>query len=155
MKKILFLLLVGTQIVCAQATQFVNMQIPSKYLSRASETETFVQDVTVTSKDGRVTERGQMRITVPLTGEGVSKIELSANILRIGGIGADFFVRNPQNFQTYAEEPSHSQCIDNCNKKYTSPDGERLPGRGACKFNCWVSTTVRILEAIATIRSGK
>lgn len=89
----------GTQIVCAQATQFVNMQIPSKYLSRASETETFVQDVTVTSKDGRVTERGQMRITVPLTREGVSKIELSANILRIGGIGADFFVRNPQNLQ--------------------------------------------------------
>lgn len=46
---------------------------------------------------------------------------------------------------------NHAGCIEWCKQKYTDENGEKLPGRGACKANCWVSTTVRVLEAIAEI----
>lgn len=40
----------------------------------------------------------------------------------------------------------HSDCIENCNDKY-----DKGEGRGKCKFNCWVDTTVELIKAIAEL----
>ena len=45
----------------------------------------------------------------------------------------------------------HSSCIQGCIENYTNEDGTKKPGRGACKFNCWVSTAVQIIQAIAPV----
>ncbi len=51
-------------------------------------------------------------------------------------------------------EHDHASCIQGCNTTYTNADGTKKPGRGACKFNCWVSTTVQVVKAIATIAAS-
>ena len=45
----------------------------------------------------------------------------------------------------------HSTCIQGCIQNYTNEDGTKKPGRGACKFNCWVSTAVQVIQAIAPV----
>lgn len=45
----------------------------------------------------------------------------------------------------------HAGCIEWCKGKYTDEEGNKKRGRGACKANCWVSTAVRVLEAVAVI----
>ena len=47
------------------------------------------------------------------------------------------------------KEHDHATCMDKCWDKFTSEDGTKLPGRGGCRFGCWVSTAVQIIEAIA------
>jgi hypothetical protein len=42
----------------------------------------------------------------------------------------------------------HTACIEGCKDKYTDEDGNKIKGRGACKGNCWVDTTVRLFKAI-------
>lgn len=49
------------------------------------------------------------------------------------------------------EEGNHAECISGCNDKYTDAQGNKMRGRGACKFHCWVETSVRLVEAIAEI----
>lgn len=64
-----------------------------------------------------------------------------------------------QQMQTYGDgdddgdtkEHNHADCISTCMEKYTNEDGTKKPGRGACKFNCWVSTAVQIIEAIGNL----
>ena len=54
---------------------------------------------------------------------------------------------------TSSDKPKHdhASCISNCIKEYTNPDGTKKPGRGNCKFNCWVSTAVQIITVIAPL----
>lgn len=62
--------------------------------------------------------------------------------------------RNANFSETYAEadgDHNHSKCIENCNDKYTDKDGNKLKGRGACKFNCWVETVKEIIDDLAKI----
>lgn len=47
------------------------------------------------------------------------------------------------------DKHDHATCISGCNAAYTNADGTKKPGRGACKFNCWVSTTVQLVKALA------
>lgn len=62
--------------------------------------------------------------------------------------------RNTNFSEIYAEaagDHNHSECIENCNDKYTDKEGNKKKGRGACKFNCWVETVKEIIDDLAEI----
>lgn len=42
----------------------------------------------------------------------------------------------------------HAACIQWCRDNYTDENGKRIPGRGACKANCWVDTVIRLIDAL-------
>ncbi|MFN3639630.1 MAG: hypothetical protein ACK4UK_01805, partial [Flavobacterium sp.] len=82
--------------------------------------------------------------------------ELSENLVRFAGIDQNIFLNNQDVFAQNATESepsqtSHSACIANCREQYIDEDGNKLRGFGACRFNCWVDTAIRILEAVAPI----
>ncbi|WP_298144947.1 hypothetical protein [Flavobacterium sp.] len=135
----------------AQTYEFENMKIPAEYFDSSTDLEIFTFDVLVSSLDGKVSEKGQVRISTSASENKIGKIEFSKNILQIGGFKNDYFIRNPQLFQQAVSRESHSQCIDRCNKDYTGPNGEKLPGRGWCKAGCWLNTTIRIAVAVIKI----
>ncbi|MFN3756981.1 MAG: hypothetical protein ACK4RM_08490 [Flavobacterium sp.] len=79
--------------------------------------------------------------------------------MRFAGIDQNIFLNNQDVFAQNATESepsqtSHSACIANCRAKFIDEDGNRLPGFGGCRFNCWVDTTVRVLEDVAKIVSS-
>ncbi|WLD23160.1 hypothetical protein NU10_10635 [Flavobacterium dauae] len=47
-----------------------------------------------------------------------------------------------------AKFTDHAGCIEACKDKYIV-DGEKQKGLGACKGNCWVDTSVKVIVAIA------
>ncbi len=112
--------------------------------------ETVTKDVVVISKDGKVRQNAKIRMVVPDKGEGLISLEFTSNILSVANIRPDYIVSSSKTSDE-AEQNQHSKCIAACNANFTNPDGTKMPGRGACKANCWIDTTVRILEAAATI----
>ncbi|GET45473.1 hypothetical protein [Capnocytophaga felis] len=63
--------------------------------------------------------------------------------------------RNANFPEVYMEATGgHSDCIEKCNDKYTDEDGNKIEGRGKCKFNCWVDTGIKILTVAATIAAA-
>lgn len=49
----------------------------------------------------------------------------------------------------------HATCMQGCYDKFTNADGTKKPGRGGCRFACWTSTAVQIIEAIGPALLGQ
>mgnify|MGYP001373906736 CR=1 FL=1 len=45
----------------------------------------------------------------------------------------------------------HSDCMRACRKAYTGDDGKLIKGTGlgACRANCWIDTSIRVIVAVA------
>jgi hypothetical protein len=57
-------------------------------------------------------------------------------------------IKNSDPGDNDGELSPHAACIEWCNDHYTDSDGNKIPGRGACKANCWVDTFVRLVDAL-------
>lgn len=53
-----------------------------------------------------------------------------------------------ENDENDGELSPHAACIEWCNDEYTDSDGNKIPGRGSCKANCWVDTVIRVVDAL-------
>lgn len=73
----------------------------------------------------------------------LSQNELDKLLLQ--NMGESFYL----NEQLIVQKGEHSDCISGCNDKFTDDDGNKIKGRGACKFNCWVDTVKDIIVAVA------
>lgn len=51
------------------------------------------------------------------------------------------------------ELSEHASCIEWCNQNYTDSNGEKIKGRGKCKGNCWVDTTIRAIGELTSVIS--
>lgn len=101
---------------------------------------------------------GTVEFTFNENSEAVTDIVMSPNLsdyLNLSDEELEVMVNNEVQATTAgAGEHDHASCIQGCNTTYTNADGTKKPGRGACKFNCWVSTTVQVLKAVATITAS-
>lgn len=117
-----------------------------------------VETITLPAKGG-ANARGEVSGTLEFTfdenSEVVTDITMSSNLsdyLDLTDDELETMVNNEiQATATGTGEHDHATCISGCNTQFTNADGTKKPGRGACKFNCWVSTTVKILEHVAEI----
>ncbi len=50
-----------------------------------------------------------------------------------------------------AESIELAKCLDECQKNYTDENGNKLKNRGACKFDCWTNTVIKIIKEVAEI----
>lgn len=152
--KNLFFSVVATVAISAFAaaqSNFVKMNLPRSLQSTSKSYETITKDVTRTDRGGK-TIKGQVRLSIPDNGFGLVSAEFTANLLDSKLITPDFFV-------SYAREgdptgglldPNFSleTCLQGCQERFSDPNGGRLPGRGACKFNCWLVAAARVAEKI-------
>lgn len=148
--KNLFLSLVATVAISAFAaaqTTFVKMALPKTLQSTSTKFETVTADVTLKYKDGRIA-KGEIRLVIPEDGRGLVSAEFSKSIVDGKTISPTFFVDNLRAFDS-GSESLLAKCLQGCNDSYTAEDGTKLPGRGKCKFNCWVDAIAgRLIEAI-------
>ncbi len=80
-----------------------------------------------------------------------SNILISQNILDALNITQNIFNEDLATETNNDKELSpHAACIQWCKKNYTDENGDKIRGRGACKFDCWVDTTIRVIDAIST-----
>ncbi|UMY66509.1 MULTISPECIES: hypothetical protein [unclassified Flavobacterium] len=142
--KNLFLSLVATVAISAFAaaqTTFVKMALPKTLQSTSKNFETLTADVTFVYKDGR-SVNGKVRLAVPETGLGIVSAEFSKELVDGKIIDSNFFVTYERVFTSDGDgDPdfNYARCIEDCMKTYTAPDGTKLPGRGACKFGCFMN----------------
>lgn len=149
MKNLLFLIavLISTTSI---AQTYVKMDLPasmqSKYTTRTTTYETITKDVTVTSKDGKVSQKGKVRMVIPDKGEGLISMEFTENILTVGKFKADALVTASAKAKSSEVPEGLTACLAWCNENYTDANGEKIRGRGSCKFGCWLGTTIRVIE---------
>ncbi|AWA29106.1 hypothetical protein HYN48_02835 [Flavobacterium magnum] len=132
-------------------TKFVKMELPSFRQSPAGSSETIIYDVSFKTKDGK-TEKGQMKFVVPDEGNGLISLEFSDNMIRNTTVTTNYFVVNANKLSDdTAEGKSLSDCLTECKKTFTNPDGTKIKGRGKCKADCWFNASEKILPAIITL----
>ena len=134
---------------------FVKMELPASMKStlttRTTTYETITRDVTVISKDGKVKQSAKIRMVIPDKGEGLISMEFTENILTVANIKPNYFT-TINTTSVFDSQPSKfSDCIKWCNETYTDADGNKKPGRGTCKFGCWLGGTIQIMEAVASL----
>lgn len=86
---------------------------------------------------------------VSLNDEKLHSLEISDNLFELTNITPQQ-IQNEIDYinETQGEDkPSHKDCMKDCRNTYII-DGVKQPGLGGCRFNCWVDTTVRIIDAI-------
>ena len=49
------------------------------------------------------------------------------------------------------EEMTLAECLTKCQKEYTDENGNKMKGRGVCKFECWTKAVIKVLKEIAEI----
>ena len=120
-----------------------------------------VETITLPAKGGASAKgevSGTLEFTFDENSEVVTDITMSPNLsdyLDLTDDELEMMVNNEtQATAEGAGEHDHATCIAGCNTQYTNADGTKKPGRGNCKFNCWVSTTVQIVKAVATIAAS-
>ncbi len=153
MKKLFFILFATcTLALTANAqTKFVKMELPSFRQSPAGPSETVFCNVTFKNKEGK-TEKAQVKFVIPEEGNGLISLEFSENIIKNMPLKTDHFVTNQNKLsEDSSEGKSLSECIEDCNKKYTNPDGTKIKGRGKCKAGCWFGAADVILPAVMTL----
>jgi hypothetical protein len=98
------------------------------------------------------------KITYDINTERLNKISFSKKFLLDNEISEkaleDEFNKLHAENKFKPNEPKlseHASCIEWCNQNYTDGDGEKRKGRGRCKGNCWVDTSIRIAEALTSI----
>lgn len=117
--------------------------------------EVYVQKIKLLLADNSEVE-GQMTFT--LDGDTGDLVDLKfSDELLDSSTGIDP-IKFQAELQTYGE---HSDCMKACKNEFIDPNtgkvknnpetGEPMSGYGACKFNCWVDTSVRVLVALAPI----
>lgn len=47
-----------------------------------------------------------------------------------------------------AENFSLTNCLNGCHDKFTDANGNKVKGRGACKFGCWAERVLKFIEII-------
>lgn len=140
----------------AAQTRFVRMTLPKALQSTATEFETITANVTFNYKDGRSVD-GQIRAAVPFRGSGYVSVEFSSNLVDGKTVTNNFLSAYPQFFRTGGSGSfDYDACIDDCMRQFTGPDGTKIPGRGACKFKCFlqaISSEIvnTVVPAIVTI----
>lgn len=126
-------------------------------INQKSSNEVYIQDIKLILED-QTEVKGQLTFTIDSETEELVDLKFSDELLDPStGIDPIKFVQELQTV-TYGE---HKKCIDSCKKEFIDPStgqvktdpttGEPISGFGACKFNCWVDTTVRALESLAKI----
>ncbi|AWI24922.1 hypothetical protein [Flavobacterium pallidum] len=153
MKK-LFLSLLATCLLTLTAnaqTRFVKMELPSFRQSPAGPSETIIYDVSFKNKDGK-TEKGQMKFVVPDEGNGLISLEFSDNMIKNTSVTTNYFVVNANKLsEESAEGKSLSDCLTDCKKNFTNPDGTKIKGRGECKAGCWWDAAVKVLPMVLSL----
>jgi len=109
-------------------TKFVKMELPRSIQSPAGLSETIVKNVSFKDKSGQQS-RGQLRFVIPDKGNGLISLEFTENILLAGGIKTDFFVIKAAALGETASTGGNplTNCINECNERYTNPDGTKIP----------------------------
>lgn len=74
--------------------------------------------------------------------------ELKMNAEQLHNYLTEQLGSDPTDLNTTARQSQHAKCIQACNDKYTDADGNRIKGRGKCKFSCWVDTVVNIVTTL-------
>lgn len=123
----------------------------------ANETKR-VETISLPAKDGANAKgaiTGTLEFTFDENSEVVTDIVMSPNLsdyLDLTDDQLETMVNNEiQSTAVGAPEHDHATCISGCNTTFTNADGTKKPGRGACKFNCWVSTTVQIIKHLSPL----
>lgn len=126
-------------------SKFVKMELPKAWQSSEVASETVIEDVKFKSKSGREMQ-GQIRFTIPEKGNGLIKLEFSENILLDGGVKTNHLVTA----NTDSSEPNEGlgDCVSKCHAKFTDTNGVKIPGRGACKAECWMTAIVKAVKTI-------
>lgn len=153
MKKLFFSLLATCMLTLSAnaQTKFVKMELPSFRQSPAGPSETIIYNVTFKNKDGK-TEKAQVKFVIPDEGNGLISLEFSENVIKNMPLTTDYFVINQNKLSEDSNEgQSLSECIENCNKKFTNIDGTKIKGRGKCKAGCWFGAADVILPAVMTL----
>lgn len=154
MKNLLFLIavLISTTSI---AQTYVKMDLPasmqSKYTTRTTTYETITKDVTVTSKDGKVSQKGKVRMVIPDKGEGLISMEFTENILTVGKFKADALVTASAKTKNSEVPEGLTACLAWCREKYTDANGEKIKGRGSCKFGCWLGATEVMIDIVVEV----
>lgn len=149
MKNLFFSLVatVAISAVAAAQTTFVKMALPKTLQSTSTNFETVTADVTLKYKDGRIA-KGEIRLAIPEDGKGLVSAEFSKSLVDGKTISQTFFVDNQQVLSSEGDSLL-AACLKGCTERYTAEDGTKLPGRGKCKFNCWIDAIGgRLVEAI-------
>ncbi|OYU80932.1 MAG: hypothetical protein CFE23_06780 [Flavobacterium sp. BFFFF1] len=153
MKK-LFFTLFATSLLALSAnaqSKFTRMELPASRQAPAGPSETIVYEVSFKGNTGK-TGTGQIKFVVPDDGNGLIALEITDNVLQSLGINANYLVSASRALaEGSTESQTLSQCLDGCNKKFTTADGVKIKGRGKCKANCWFGSLEEILPAVLTI----
>lgn len=157
MKNFFFSLIaiVGISAFAAAQTHFVSMKLPKNLASLEKQAEIVTRNVTLTTKEGKRI-KGQVRLTIPEKGQGLVAAEFTANLLDGTGLTPNFFTDNQTAFANEeggTRQPFNlSACLQQCMTTFTTPDGKKIPGRGACKFDCWMVAAATV--AVKTLTLG-
>ncbi len=143
------------KVFCDSFEEMVSLNLP--FYASDYETESLIEEVNFYyfTKDNN---RYSVKILVSFDNryENLVNISMSSNYFNITevsqveveeGIVSNFNGDGEEN-QNDGMSP-HASCIEACKDKYTDDDGNKIRGRGACKANCWVDTTIRTLDAIS------
>ncbi len=130
--------------------EFTSILIPDEYKfnpsgSRVSDldVESIEADIIVTTIQGQEI-KGKARIVLPESdSESIVSLEFSNNLFEEIDIEPDFWISN-------SNARVKSSCIAHCQEAFTI-DGEKQPGRGRCKLNCWIATAAAVAVAVAAI----
>ena len=155
MKKLLFGLIAIVMFGFTGNAQmkFVKMDLPASIQSKLGLSETIVKNVSFKARTGAQTT-GQIRFVIPDAGSGLISLEFSENILSEGNIKIDFYVANSTALEG---EPGTNgenlltKCFNDCQARYTNPDGTKIAGRGWCKAGCWFDASIRALPLVLTL----
>ncbi len=133
--------------------EFISIAIPETYRTnlenqRSNELDVAEVGIKVTKEDGEVVI-GKMRFTMPATDdETLVNFEMTENLLNGTGFTESFWVDQAK-IQT-GQQRIASSCIASCQKEFTK-DGKKVPGRGACKAECWAKTAIAAAAVVVAI----
>lgn len=133
---------------CSNENEFVEIGVNNQKDYKSENLYSEELEFVVADFDGNPLE-GKMKITIDdETGDLVS-LEMTQNL--IDGSALDVHFLEVSNFSTASSDHSHKDCIKNCNEQFTDANGNKLPGRGKCKLNCWGKTIEQVAEAIVYV----
>lgn len=93
------------------------------------------------------TINGELTLNWNQETETANEVLVSTNVLNALDLSQEEFNAKLGD-ATEGEGYGHADCIAGCNKTFTDENGKRIPGRGACKANCWVDTVIRLIDAL-------